>query len=147
MPFLDLRFDWSKAEDRKKFVDDLNSSRKKQASWTLRAKVVWFVQLILSQFLIVVVLYGSVAYIITRYVIILKLLISDVLLSKCTSIEHEHDFHFLCLWMTIFPIFTILGEKLEHFPWFHKKLLKLLEMGLNKISQFRSEMIRDSMKC
>ena len=43
--------------------------------------------------------------------------------------------------------FVILSEKLTRFDRVHVKLLTIRELGMNGISQFRSEVKHDSVKC
>ena len=63
VPFEELRFDWSKASDRKKFE---TSKDKQKATKSFENGLFWKIGMILSQFAIVLSLYGPIAYIITR---------------------------------------------------------------------------------
>ena len=65
VPFKALHFDWSKAADRKKFESKFNKLKEEKEHLGLGRKVRWFFQLIVPQFLIVLALYGYVAYTIT----------------------------------------------------------------------------------
>ena len=66
VPFHELRFDWSKTLDRDKFEQDLKKLKEKRTARTIDEKIIWYIQLVFVTFLIVVALYGSVAYIIVR---------------------------------------------------------------------------------
>ena len=60
-------------------------------------------------------------------------------ITICTKLElREWQF---------FLFFVISNENLKIILWFHVKLLELQESGKNSISQLRTEVKRDSMKC
>ena len=62
VPFEELRFDWSKSSDRKKFEA---SKDEQKATKSKKNGILWKIGMILPQFLIVLALYGPIAYIIT----------------------------------------------------------------------------------
>ena len=79
---------------------------------------------------------------------------SDGLGSKCTWIECERDFTCLHLHKNVKSMngkFVCLlwswVKNLQIFAWFHVKLLKVQEFGVNENSQHRTEVKCDYAKC
>ena len=64
VPYKELRYDWSKASDRRRFEEKLQEWRKERKSWSTSEKFWWFCRLILFQFMFVLLLYGSICYVI-----------------------------------------------------------------------------------
>ena len=74
--------------------------------------------------------------------------------QKSTWIKCERHFMFhhlrkpLTPWMTIFPTFCRFEWKIrKHFVWFYVRFKELQDLGMNGISQFRTEVKHDSLKC
>ena len=74
--------------------------------------------------------------------------------SKFTWIEHEPNYKLQnlrepwSLWIIIFLIFSWFWAKNQQLlARLHMKSLRLWESGMNEISQFRTEVKRDSVKC
>ena len=63
-----VNYDWNNGSDRYKFESELKVVREKRANWSFWEKMKWFVPLVLSQFLIVLALYGGCAYVIVGFV-------------------------------------------------------------------------------
>ena len=61
-----LKYDWKNPIHRANFEEQLNRNRYDRSKWTFGKKLGWFFRLIISQFIIVLILYGSVAYTIIR---------------------------------------------------------------------------------
>ena len=61
-----VNYDWKNPIDRANFEDMLKRTRDDRAKWSFGKKIGWFFRLIISQFVIVLILYGSVAYTIIR---------------------------------------------------------------------------------
>ena len=61
-----VNYDWKNKIDRTNFEDMLKRTRDDRSKWSFGKKIEWFFRLIISQFVIVLILYGSVAYTIIR---------------------------------------------------------------------------------
>ena len=61
-----VNYDWKNKIDRTNFEDMLKRTRDDRSKWSFGKKIGWFFRLIISQFVIVLILYGSVAYTIIR---------------------------------------------------------------------------------
>ena len=61
-----VNYDWKNPIDRANFEDMLKRTRDDRSKWSFGKKIEWFFRLIISQFVIVLILYGSVAYTIIR---------------------------------------------------------------------------------
>ena len=61
-----VNYDWKNKIDRTNFEDMLKRTRDDRSKWSFGKKIGWFFRLIIPQFVIVLILYGSVAYTIIR---------------------------------------------------------------------------------
>ena len=63
-PYEGLKYDWGKPEHRLYYENKIKTWRRYRATWTVGEGIMWFIRLVLFQFSQVLLLYGSMAYVI-----------------------------------------------------------------------------------